>query len=633
MPGPVTPTALPTAVHPVENIEGPTHWVSLNVMAAGRSFNWQTEALDSSGTPLLRLDDAATEALFSLYASSIRWSPSERAAVVTLDDSHVVLPPGVRDIRDANGRPVQLDAPLLLRDGAAWLPLSALPHLLPGKLQQASANRYVFDPVVSALDLETPEGGGVRLTITSRVDMQYTSFYLRHPDRYVLNIPNVVLDLDRYHKENRVLTHPEIGQIRFDQFSFQPNVVRVVLPLGDNRELQVLPRSTPRKLVVSIHQPTVQAHLEDLSPQRITGVDVSHSASGVRVTLRASGPFQYEWHRLKAPDNRFFLDIPQVTMAVPRRDLDIHDPVISTVQVGQYQRTPPTVRVMLELERPLATRLYSPPGKSNMLVLEVSHHVLASNSETLRGYGFVGGAAAVSPPARHEHHHHHVPIGPRPTEAFVQNGGGRIVCIDPGHGGSDPGAMNASLGINEKTITLEIARKLAAVLRANGWRVVMTRNSDRDVTYPGSSNSEELWARVRVATDFHASMFISIHCNSSVSSMVNGSATHWYKPGDRLLAASVQPHVVEAMGSRNNGLQRNRFYVLTHSRLPSILIETAFISNMSEGRKLADPACQQRLAEGIASGLRTYVAGSHTHGYSYLAYHPHSNKSRSKRSK
>ena len=354
-----------------------------------------------------------------------------------------------------------------------------------------------------------------------------------------------------------------------------------MIPLGNDGELRVLPRSTSRRLVVAILKPSVASHEMDLSNQTITDVAWQKTADGIRVTLKGTGPFQYEWHRLLPPDNRFFLDLPKTVLAGPRRHFEPGDSYVSGIQVGQYQTDPtPTVRLLLELEKSAEARISTPADMPNTLVLDVHHHVMRESTPIVHGYGTTQAKAAR----------------------------GRVVCIDPGHGGSDPGAMNRGMGLAEKTVTLDVARRLAALLKAAGWRVVMTRDSDRDLTYPGSSGSEELGARVRVAVDFHAEIFISIHCNASNNAAAVGTSTHWYKPSDRQLATDLHPHILEAFGCPSRGLIRNRFYVLAHCPLPAVLIETAYISNAGEARKLADPDQRQRLAEGIAEGLKAYVA-------------------------
>ena len=608
-PLPAPTTAAPTDDTPVEL--GTAQPASIHIQAAGKVFTMRGIVFDGPNVGMISLADPDTRALFALYSASVSWTGT--VAVVKVDDLDTTLIPDVNDLRRSDGQPLHVDVPLkVLRDGP-YLPVAALPLLLPGRLQALGGGQYMFDPIVTSLDLDNQEGGGVRITIESRVPMTYTAFMLRHPHRYVLNIPNVVLDLDRYHEvQTRRLQHPELGEIRFDQFSFHPNVMRLVIPTKDDLEVRVLPRSTPRKMLVTINRPSVQAFSDELGTQHITEVKVERGSNTVKLVLKASGPFQYEWHRLKAPDSRFFLDIPKAVLNGPRQSIRIDDEWIDAIKVGQYQKEPiPTVRVLLELEKAADTRISTPADAPNTLVLEIRYKPVADEATGLNGVGLCGSLLAtkpVNPPPQPTHEGENPP----PDVPFV-NGSGRVVCIDPGHGGSDCGALNRTLNIYEKDVTLDISMRLRKLLAARGWHVVLTRTTDRDLTYPGSSASEELSARVRVAHAFHADLFISIHCNSSANPTASGSSTHYYKDTDRVLAGALHPRVVDSTGCPDRGIVRNRFYVLAHCKAPSVLIETAFISNPTEGRKLADSEQREKIAEAIADGVQVYIARSSPH--------------------
>jgi N-acetylmuramoyl-L-alanine amidase len=183
------------------------------------------------------------------------------------------------------------------------------------------------------------------------------------------------------------------------------------------------------------------------------------------------------------------------------------------------------------------------------------------------------------------------------------------IVIDPGHGGSDPGCVNRALGTREADVTLRISLYLAEILRAQGWNVVLTRETDRDVTYAGSPDMMELEARAEVANQIGADLFMSIHCNASVNSSANGTSIHWWKTEDYEFAQSLEHVLGTNIGLGQKGLIRDRFVVLRHSQMPSVLVETAFLSNAYEGSKLSDAAFQQVIAKQLAGGLATYMQG------------------------
>lgn len=186
-------------------------------------------------------------------------------------------------------------------------------------------------------------------------------------------------------------------------------------------------------------------------------------------------------------------------------------------------------------------------------------------------------------------------------------GGRGTIVLDPGHGGGDPGCCNRALGVWEKDITLDICLRLQQLLTAQGWRVEMTRNTDRDVTYQGSPDLMELQARADVANKAGSDLFVSVHCNASVSPYVRGSAIYWWKSEDRPLAESLD--VLDgSLGFEQDGLIQNNFAVLRLTSMPAVLVETAFLTNPTEGKLLATPEIRQGIAEKLAEGLGRYMS-------------------------
>ncbi len=594
------PAPMPTGVAP-QSEYGPSRPLTVEILAAGHVFHMRGAVLPDEHAAVVAVEDRGLRALFALYDARLSWQDEQVRVVV--DGMTTSLAVGQTTIVSGNVV-FNLDVPVLLFHGVPYLPVAALPHVLPGRLLGRRRGHYVFDPLVTAVTLAPQAGGGVRLCIACRVPLKWHAFMLTRPRRYVLNLSHVVLDPMRYPREgDRRIATSEVGRIRFGQYSFRPATLRIVIPLRDNEELRVRPDAVSHQLLVMIHRPTVTSHSDEMRVERIVSVRVKRSGSIVRVILKGSGPFQYEWHRLKAPDNRYFLDLPKTILNGRRRHVRVGDGWIDDVTVGQYQKEPvPTVRVLLGLEQPAETRLLTPANHPDTLVLEVHHAVAADGTGGMDGVGVCGTPFEVAVHhLRHSTRDRGRPV--HPVSACAP-----VVCIDPGHGGSDPGAINRTTGLCEKDVTLAVALRLRRILEQRGWHVVMTRTTDRDVTYPGSSATEELSARVRVAYAFHAQLFVSIHCNSSTSASADGSSTHWYKPVDRALASALEPCVCRSLDCPERGIMRNRFYVLAHCRIPSVLIETAFISNPEDARKLGDPRYQQRLAVGIANGLDDYVA-------------------------
>lgn len=191
-----------------------------------------------------------------------------------------------------------------------------------------------------------------------------------------------------------------------------------------------------------------------------------------------------------------------------------------------------------------------------------------------------------------------------PFEYF--DSGEKIIVIDPGHGGSDAGAIGPT-GITEKYVALEVSLKAQELLTEAGYQVVMTRTTDIDVAAPGVPDSTELQARVDKAPP-NAALFISVHCNAFSNSNANGVETY-HAPtaveGARL--AKLLNEELERLGGLNNrGVKAARFYVMTHSQCPASLIELGFITNPREEKLLASDDYQQKLAQAITNAVNRY---------------------------
>jgi len=175
------------------------------------------------------------------------------------------------------------------------------------------------------------------------------------------------------------------------------------------------------------------------------------------------------------------------------------------------------------------------------------------------------------------------------------------ICIDPGHGGTDPGAVNARTGHREKDVVLAIGLLLQDRLNAAGHKVVMTR--DTDVFVP-------LIERALFANADGSALFLSIHANSHVNDAEGIETFHF--PGSStgaVFAGAVQSEMMRTFPThKNRGVKTAEFAVLKHTRMTSALAETEFISNDRQARALADPAVQARYADAFAKAIARYEA-------------------------
>jgi len=218
----------------------------------------------------------------------------------------------------------------------------------------------------------------------------------------------------------------------------------------------------------------------------------------------------------------------------------------------------------------------------------------------------------------------------------------KIIVIDPGHGGEDPGAIGPN-GTKEKDINLTIAKKLASLLEESGYTVYLTRDSD--VFIP-------LVDRTNFANEKNADLFISIHCNASIKKNTGGFEIYFLSetasdPGamatqalensvikleglptkkrEKLqellwsmvvnefmneaseLSSFITKEVTKRTKIENRGIKQAGFYVLRGAQMPAVLVECAFISNKEEEAKLRSRRFQEQIADSIYSGISQYL--------------------------
>ena len=215
----------------------------------------------------------------------------------------------------------------------------------------------------------------------------------------------------------------------------------------------------------------------------------------------------------------------------------------------------------------------------------------------------------------------------------------KTIVIDAGHGGKDPGGIGPG-NILEKPIALSISKKVGAILTTKGYTVLLTRDTDEFIP---------LKERTAFATRHKADLFLSIHANASGNLNANGIETYYLdvtstdkeaeliaarenansgysiqelesllkglivesKSADsRRLATHVQRELVAATGAVDRGVKHARFVVLIGTSVPAILIETGFVTNLTESQKLTSDAYQQKIAEAIVRGVEGFLGNT-----------------------
>lgn len=182
------------------------------------------------------------------------------------------------------------------------------------------------------------------------------------------------------------------------------------------------------------------------------------------------------------------------------------------------------------------------------------------------------------------------------------------IFIDAGHGGPDPGAVGN--GVTEEFVNLNVARYLAQDLRDFGYSVMEYRTTpDENVL---ENKNADLRNRARMANEWGADYFISIHTNSSTNTAAQGAEAYVYRLGGEAedLAESILESIAENLGSINRGVMSANFAVLRLTRMPAVLVELGYLTNPTEALNLNSPAWQRAVAAAIAEGVFNEVGPS-----------------------
>ena len=184
------------------------------------------------------------------------------------------------------------------------------------------------------------------------------------------------------------------------------------------------------------------------------------------------------------------------------------------------------------------------------------------------------------------------------SKSAISNRNYYKVFIDPGHGGSDPGSLG--FGYRESDINLQVAKKVESKLKAKGIDVKMSRSSD--VFY-------SLSERAKMANNYGADAFVSIHQNSATNATANGIETYYNRDRveDKPLSDDVQKQVISQTGAYNRGVKNAGFKVLVDTKMTAALVECGFISNETEVKNISNSVYQDKLATGIANGIESYL--------------------------
>lgn len=186
------------------------------------------------------------------------------------------------------------------------------------------------------------------------------------------------------------------------------------------------------------------------------------------------------------------------------------------------------------------------------------------------------------------------------------------ICIDIGHGGSDPGKVGTA-GTKEKDINLQIGLKLKSALEKEGYRVTMTRETDTDLAQEGASSQKisDMRRRIEIIETAEPTVVISIHQNSYTDSSVKGAQTFYYGESaeGKAFAEELQESLIQNLDPSNHRAAKanESYYLLKKTPAPTVIVECGFLSNPEEEVKLQEEGYQEKIVKAICEGTKKYL--------------------------
>ena len=458
-------------------------------------------------------------------------------------------------------------APLLQADGRWWLPLVSLARLLGLRWFVNEKERQV--KLLAALQRvqlrPISVGWLLEVTVSYPLPSPPRLQTLSQPDRAYADFDGACLDLSEVLPSGMDI----LMGVRVGQFSSDPPIVRVVVDAKEPLRLYCLgrqPSKARREGETSFEPPFGERWLFLLQPaqrrQPWLGAITLEENSFQRAVVRLQGWFEAV-PTLTQQGNRLMVEVPALFLLTERDEgrgtgsgekggsekpllLAPSEGVIQDIDIVPTERV---TRILILLRAPLSGRLHPSGDEAWLLVIEPSQKPLRQ----------------------------------------------RLIVVDAGHGGTDPGASSPFSPLVEKQLTLDIALRLRRLLQQAGYRVQMTREADVYIS---------LAERVAIANKLQADAFVSVHLNSFPRpGESEGTEVYYWTPQSFPLAEAIYRNLLALVGRKGNGVRQRRFYVIHHTTMPSVLVEACYLNHPEEERLLRDENFREKIALAIFRGI------------------------------
>jgi N-acetylmuramoyl-L-alanine amidase len=486
------------------------------------------------------------------------------------------------DIRIASGNQLEIRSvghPLLIQQGTPYFALKSLAMGLEyGLVWDASSYRIQLLNRINQIVVTKKNGTASVLIGATHSVVGLLPVALERDHGFYVDLLDAQLGMP-----DGVIQSADPNVVRMEVYQFSPTRVR----------LKVILKSS---VGYSSIQPNSSGGTIELG-NRVTHISEHAGPGELIIRVAGIGTFSPKVWKLASP-SVLVVDIPNSYSTLPMAIRPSPDAPFQSIRTSQFSVAPAVTRIAFDLPATAtySIRLVSP---SQFEIIFPRNGRISTGSQSPSGNSKIltlakPSLASASITVTHNSRVREQTIRKTPPVKPLAR---KIIVIDPGHGGSDPGSIGENTTY-EKTITIDISRRLKKLLEEAGAVVLMCRNNDENPSLQDRSD---------MGNFNNADLFLSVHINSFFHPYASGTETYYYKPSDKPLSVAIHQEMVEALGFRDNGVKRARLYVLRNTRMPAVLVEPCFITNPLEFAKLSQPEIRQKIAKAVTDGTIRYV--------------------------
>jgi len=452
----------------------------------------------------------------------------------------------INDIKcSINGEDRILDCPPKLIKGKVYVPLiSIVKYFGYGAVWNLKTKTIYVNPRITDIKYIS-EGDLDKITISSShlVNIKNEE-YKENPIRLIFTIPGSMVDL-----KGKSL---KIGQ-------------------GDIGKADIIQDRNDSNLVVYLNK-TIFYHVKTIEnenkinitfPPTIIDMKITEETESVNILIKASKPINPVFKTLKDPD-RIIIDVPN-SMYKSTYLLPVDKGSVERIRGSQFKDEPLVSRIVIDLTQKGEYETET-LAQGKILKVKVLRPEAIVRREKAKRY------------------------------AIFKN---KVIVIDPGHGGRDPGAFGYS-GSKEKEYNLKTSLILNSLFLDAGAISQLTREDDTYVS---------LDDRVNFAENHNADIFISFHYNALDRSSMSGTETYYYSDHSKDLAQFIQKSIVSCIKRDDRGVRKVKFYTISKTSMPAVLVEPAYITNRDEEDLIKDKKFEEEVSLAIFEGVRKYLEG------------------------